>query len=109
DDPDLESYRLLYRDSYEFAVGHSCAASWGDGAAGQCGWLQTDIIPDYELLMTTPSAMPGLEMEALANAASPADMQLRLQELPICRKRAIPDIFSPPPESINQMSRPKKS
>jgi len=80
-DADLESYRLLYRDSYEFAVGHNCAVSWGDVAGGHCGWLETRIIPDYQLQMTTPNAMDGLEMAALADAATPADIVSRLQPL----------------------------
>lgn len=80
-DADLESYRLLYRDSYEFAVGHSCAVSWGDVVSGRCGWLQTHIIPDYQLQMTTPNVMDGLEMAALADARSPADIVSRLQPL----------------------------
>ncbi|EFO81539.1 putative DNA helicase [Oscillochloris trichoides DG-6] len=81
DDPDLESYRLLYRDSYEFAVGHNCAVSWGDVVNENCGWLQTWIIPDYQLQMTTPNAMDGLEMSALADAPTPADITIRLQPL----------------------------
>ncbi|MFQ3661341.1 MAG: DISARM system helicase DrmA [Chloroflexaceae bacterium] len=80
-DADLESYQLLYRDSYEFAVGHSCAVSWGDVVNGRCGWLQTCIIPDYQLQMTTPNAMDGLEMAKLAGASTPADVVSRLQPL----------------------------
>lgn len=80
-DADLESYRLLYRDSYEFAAGHNCAVCWGDVAGGRCGWLETRIIPDYQLQMTTPNAMDGLEMVALADALSPADVTSRLQPL----------------------------
>ena len=80
-DPDLEMYRLLYRDSYEFAVGHSCAVTWGDVVADQCGWLQTASIPDYALPMTTPNALPGLEMAALADAKTATEVTTRLQPL----------------------------
>ena len=80
-DPDLESYRLLYRDSYEFAIGHSCAVTWGDSLDGRCGWIETQSIPDYELPMTTPNAMPGLEMAALADAKAATELTARLQPL----------------------------
>jgi len=80
-DADLESYRLLYRDSYEFAVGHSCATSWGEVAVGRCGWLQTHIIPDYQLQMTTPNTVVGLEMAALADAKTPTEIASKLQPL----------------------------
>lgn len=80
-DADLESYRLLYRDSYEFAVGHSCAVSWGAVSDGRCGWLQTRVIPDFQLPMTTPNAMVGLEMAALADSSSPDMITTRLQPL----------------------------
>ncbi|MGB9631714.1 MAG: DISARM system helicase DrmA [Chloroflexaceae bacterium] len=81
EDADLESYRLLYRDSYEFAVGHSCAVSWGEVVSERCGWLQTHIIPDYQLQMTTPNVIDGLEMANLADAQSPAEIVSRLQPL----------------------------
>jgi hypothetical protein len=80
-DPDLESHRLLYRDCYEFAVGHGCSVDWNDIQHDQAGVLETAFIPDYELPATTPNTMAGLEMQALADAANPAAVEAILTPL----------------------------
>lgn len=80
-DPDLESHRLLYRDCYEFAVGHGCSVNWNDIQHDRAGMLETAFIPDYELPATTPNTMAGLEMQTLADAASPAAVTATLTPL----------------------------
>ena len=72
-DPDLESYRLLYRDKPEFAVGHGCATEWDYGGCPP-NWakmVRTELLPAYVLSTTEARGgvgLPGLVMEALADA-----------------------------------------
>ncbi len=80
-DSDLESYQLLYRDCYEFAVGHGCAVNWSNISSGHVGELETAIIPDYHLPATTPNDMSGLEMQTLANASDTASVTALLRPL----------------------------
>jgi len=69
-DPDIESHQLLYRDCYEFAIGHGCAVDWGDIQEGYAGVLWTSQIPSYDLPATVPNSMPGLDMMVLGKAAN---------------------------------------
>lgn len=73
-DADLESYRLLYRDCYEFAIGHGCAVDWNDVQGDRTGILRTTSIPAYELSATIPNSMTGLEMLTLGRASSPDEI-----------------------------------
>ncbi|NJO07975.1 MAG: hypothetical protein HC876_22025 [Chloroflexaceae bacterium] len=83
-DPDLESHRLLYRDCYEFAVGHGCSVDWNDIQHDRAGMLETTFIPAYELPATTPIRIIGLEMQVLADAANPAVVRAALTPLLGC-------------------------
>ncbi|HLG76609.1 MAG TPA: hypothetical protein VKX46_09345, partial [Ktedonobacteraceae bacterium] len=73
-DADLESYRLLYRDCYEFAIGHGCAVDWNDVQGNRAGILRTTTIPAYELPATIPNSMAGLEMLMLGRATGPDEV-----------------------------------
>jgi len=73
-DADLESYRLLYRDCYEFAMGHGCAVDWNDVQGDRAGILRTTTIPAYELPATIPNSMAELEMLTLGRASSPDEV-----------------------------------
>lgn len=74
-DADLESYQLLYRDCYEFAVGHGCAVDWDDIQGDHAAMLWTTQIPSYELAATIPNTIPGLEMLALGKKdTTPAEV-----------------------------------
>lgn len=73
-DADLESYRLLYRDCYEFAIGHGCAVDWNDVQGDRAGILRTTSIPAYELPATIPNSMAGLEMLTLGRTSSPDEV-----------------------------------
>lgn len=80
-DSDLESYNLLYRNCYEFAIGHGCAAEWDNVQGKNAGLLWTSQIPSYELPATIPNEMPGLEMKTLGKAAKPDDILTLVQPL----------------------------
>ena len=75
-DPDLESYRLLYRDKPEFAVGHGCAVEWDPSREApyeRASMVRTELIPDSTVATTEAKGgigLPGLRMEYLATAAS---------------------------------------
>lgn len=69
-DADLEAYELLYRNCYEFAIGHGCAVEWGQVQGPQAGVIWTVQVPSYELPATLPGDIQekrGLEMMALGN------------------------------------------
>ncbi|MEI7931050.1 MAG: DNA helicase, partial [Actinomycetes bacterium] len=51
-DPDLESYRLLYRDHRQYATGHGTAVEWEESDANEGAIrLTTTPIPAHELLL----------------------------------------------------------
>ena len=86
DDPDLESYRLLYRDKPEFGVGHGCATVWDnkDCPPNRARMIRTELLPDYEVLMTEARGGVGLralKMEILASAPSGDDIRSALRPL----------------------------
>lgn len=77
-DRDTESNRLLFRGRREFAVGHGCAAVWSandDGSMAE--FVRTELIPFYEIprVDALPIGGPGLDMAALADAASPVELR----------------------------------
>lgn len=79
-DPDLESYRLLYRDKPEFAVGHGCATDWDDRGcpANRARLVRTELLPVYEVPVTEAKGgvgLPGLTMEKLGSAARGAEIK----------------------------------
>lgn len=72
-DPDIESYRLLYRDKPEFAVGHGCATEWDwkECPANRARMVRTELLPIYVVPTTEARGgvgLPGLLMETLADA-----------------------------------------
>lgn len=71
EDPDLESYRLLYRDRHEFAVGHGCAAAWDEQGcpAGRARSVRSELVPSHEVRVTEARGglgLPGLDMDLLS-------------------------------------------
>lgn len=80
-DPDLESYRLLYRDKPEFAIGHGCATEWSCESCptSRAKMVRTELLPAYVISTTEARGgigLPGLIMETLADAASGAVLPL---------------------------------
>ena len=80
-DADLESHALLYRNCYEFAVGHGCAVDWKDIHEDHASVLWTTQIPTYELAATIPNNISGLDMKALGEAKTPDEIETLLQPL----------------------------
>ncbi len=85
-DPDLESYRLLYRDRPEFGVGHGCATIWDDKGCppNRARMIRTELLPWYEVAMTEArgsSGLSALKMEALASAKDGNDIKVSLSPL----------------------------
>jgi Helicase conserved C-terminal domain len=85
-DPDLESYRLLYRDKPEFAVGHGCAVDWDNSRClpDRARLVRTEFIPTYEVSNIEAKGgvgLPGLEMEVLASAPDGQTMRSILTPL----------------------------
>lgn len=78
-DPDLESYRLLYRDKPEFAVGHGCATEWDwhDCPPNRARMVRTELLPTYTLSTTEARGgvgLPGLLMQTLAELSKGAEL-----------------------------------
>jgi hypothetical protein len=86
-DEEEQSLALLYRNTQTFAVGHGCAADWGDTLDGKAGWVSGECFPVYE----TPSITPDVEredgtrleisMRLLAGLESGSDGIAELEEL----------------------------
>lgn len=70
DDPDIRSYRLLYRFATPIATGHGCSVDWSRYSTDQTRAVKvwTTLIPTYELLLadTRQLDMQGLTMKELA-------------------------------------------
>lgn len=69
-DPDVESFRLLYRNKGEFATGHNCAADWTTPTNHLTREVHTTFVPTYELPIVEHRDIPGmngLNMEVLAS------------------------------------------
>lgn len=70
-DPDRELYDLLYRHAPEFAVGHGCSVQWESEDSQTATRIRTAIIPEYEILQTSPDHAvdyDALGMKFLAEA-----------------------------------------
>ena len=85
-DPDLESYRLLYRDKPEFAVGHGCATAWDNKEcpADRARVVMTDLLPSYTVTATEAKGgvgLSGLDMAGLAQAPDGAGVSAALKPL----------------------------
>ncbi len=58
-DKEEESLALLYRNMQTYAVGHGCAADWGEAASGRAAFVSAEPFPVFE----TPSITPDIERE----------------------------------------------
>jgi len=72
-DPEVQSYRLLYRDKPEFVVGHACGADWDNTGCKpyRARSIWTDLLPCFEVPATEARGglgLSGLEMMGLAEA-----------------------------------------
>lgn len=67
-DADADTYRLLYRSSKNYAVGHGCGAEWEVGESPGEFRIRTTFIPNYELLISESNPLiPAIPMRDLAS------------------------------------------
>ena len=72
-DTDLESYRLIYRDSMPIAVGHGCSVEWerAPDQPARAVRVSTSMIPTHDLRLSDSNPdidVEGLGMKRLAEA-----------------------------------------
>jgi hypothetical protein len=58
-DEEEYSLNLLYRNVETYAVGHGCAADWGEVSQNKAGWVSAECLPGYQ----TPSVTPEIKRE----------------------------------------------
>lgn len=63
------SLRLLYRHRRTFAVGHGCAADWGQEDPSGAALIRTDTLPTYDVKPILPREIPGLPLSMLELSA----------------------------------------
>ena len=85
-DAEAASYKLLYRDKPEYAVGHGCAVEWDDKGAppNRARLVRTEILPVYEVSSTESKGgigLTGLKLEHLVNTANGNEVKRMLQPL----------------------------
>jgi hypothetical protein len=90
-DPEIQSYRMLYRDKPEFVVGHTCGADWDNAGCSphRARHVWTDLIPRFEVCATEAKGglgIPGLDMTKLAEAPNAPAIQAAL--LPLAEQYA---------------------
>lgn len=54
-DQEEQSIDLLYRNKRTYAIGHGCAAEWGDGVGPGAPWVQAVAMPAHEVISLTPN------------------------------------------------------
>lgn len=54
-DDEQQSIDLLYRNKRTYAIGHGCAADWGDVDSGTAPWVSAQPLPMYEVVSLTPN------------------------------------------------------
>lgn len=84
DDPDVDTYRLLYRDKPEFAVGHGCAVEWTNTSTARANTLKTTLIPEHTVSLTEAKGglgVAGLDMSRLFTAKNGLEVTQLLNPL----------------------------
>jgi hypothetical protein len=83
-DEDLNLYRLLYRGSSVYAVGHGCSVDWDTGVDATSGRIWTTIVPRVPVAVSESN--PEIQLECLDThflaSAAPAQLVAALQRLP---------------------------
>lgn len=80
DDPEESSLELLYRKCRAYAVGHGCAANWGDEVRGHADRLETSSMPVFTVAPIVPRSAGGDELSMYY--LSGADGSVRGEQLP---------------------------
>jgi hypothetical protein len=54
-DDEEQSIDLLYRKKRTYAIGHGCAADWGNSAGESVPWVRAEPMPAHEVVSLTPN------------------------------------------------------
>jgi hypothetical protein len=78
------SFELLFRDKYEFAVGHGVSVEWDSVSGENRSKIWTELIPFHEAprLDAFTFSMEGLDLKRLVDESSPANLRNLLNPLP---------------------------
>jgi Helicase conserved C-terminal domain len=61
-DPEEAALELLYRNRKAYAVGHGCAADWGEELEGRVNWITTSTVPAFKVAPVQPREGQGDEL-----------------------------------------------
>lgn len=61
EDEDYRSNQLLYRNVFNYAIGHGCGADWDDSE--QVCWIETSIFPKYDIKPIVPNTFSDISLE----------------------------------------------
>lgn len=77
-DPEEAALELLYRNRKAYAVGHGCAADWGDEVKGRTNRVATSTIPAFKVAPVEPRTEGGneLSMYFLSGAGGTVERKL---------------------------------
>jgi len=114
-DPRSEEARLelLYRNRKAFAVGHGCAAEWGEERNGWTNWVATSTIPAFKVAPIEPRIEGGDELcmyflSGKDGSVKPEEILTALERLPaeyeswiLEREAEVPDL----PEHLREAAR----
>lgn len=107
-DEEEQSIDLLYRKKRTYAIGHGCAAEWGEANGEGTPWVRAEPMPAYEVVSLTPNVYiteadgtwrsVTVSMKALADGSDEGSQQvntvLRLYDEWISKQEAlIPDLL----------------
>ncbi|MCK0517653.1 helicase-related protein [Williamsia sp. DF01-3] len=72
-DADLDSAALMYRNAFNYAIGHGCSAEWdADGIIdGAVSNVETTFIPSHEVHRARPGALDGVDLRMAFLADAP--------------------------------------
>ncbi len=79
-----QTFDLLFRDNFEFAVGHGVAVNWDPKTEDRTNRIWTEFIPSHEVPRLEAFAFPmeGLELVSLGEESAPANLRKLLKPLP---------------------------
>ena len=61
-DQDYLSNKMMYRDVFNYAIGHGCAADWED-KNGRVHRIETAVFPSFEVKPVMPSRIEGISLK----------------------------------------------
>lgn len=88
-DPEEAALELLYRNRKAYAVGHGCAAGWGDECDGRVDRVVTSALPAFKVAPVQPRASGGDELSMYA--LSGADGNVSREQIPTILENLVQD------------------